>query len=137
MYLFQPTRLELLPHLLPISEDNGTVPQPNLPSENYVEGSFCKESKRTIPGRETVYAYTAVAGLLVAFVIIAKARAFLWRDVDTSDFSILDYHALTYLTDNKPGRVEVSLQERLDASGREYGTSAMLDVISDLRIGLR
>lgn len=137
VYLFQPTRLALLPYLLPISEDNGTAPQPNLPSENCVQGSFCKMSKRSVPGRETVYAYTAIAGLLVTFVVVAKARALFWREAETSDFAVLDYHTLTYLTDDQPGRAEVSLQETLAISQREYGTSAVLDVIGDLRIGLR
>ncbi|KAL1605127.1 hypothetical protein SLS60_004670 [Paraconiothyrium brasiliense] len=135
VYVFQPTYIELAPNLLPLPTDNGTEPQPNLPAENYVVGSYCTENKRSIPGRGTVYAYTAVAGLLLALVIIAKTRALRWNDMTTSDFAVLDYHVLTKVVDGKGD--EVSLREELGIAGRDYGTSALLDRIPDLRVGLR
>ncbi|KAJ4355726.1 uncharacterized protein N0V89_003746 [Didymosphaeria variabile] len=135
VYVFQPTYLELVPYLQPLPADNGTEPQPNLPAENYVEGSYCIMNKRSIPGRGTVYAYTAVAGLLLAVVIIAKTRALRWNDTATSDFAVLDYHVLTKVVDAKGD--EISLREELRSAGRDYGTSALLDKISDLRVGLR
>jgi hypothetical protein len=135
VYVFQPTYLALIPYLPSLSADNGTRPQPNLPRENYVEGAYCIVDQRSIPGRGTVYAYTAVAGLLIAFVIIAKGRALLWDDVATSDFPIFDYHVLTNLVDDRKNGV--SLEQRLQATGGEYGTSTILDQVADLRIGLR
>lgn len=137
VYLFQPTSLALSSYLLPITAANGTKPAPNLPGENYVEGSYCAVSRRSIPGRETVYTYAAVAGFLLAFVLIAKARALFWVDAETSDFAVLDYQVLALLTRHGSEREEVSLRERLDAGGRPYGTGAVLDAIGDLRVGLR
>lgn len=137
VYVYQPTSVELFPYLQALPADNGTRPQPNLPSENYVDGAYCVVGKRSIPGRGTVYAYMAVAGVLLAFVIIAKGRALFWHDVATSDFAIFDYQVLTRLVDESVPRNQVSLGQRLQAAGGEYGTSKILDQVRDLRIGLR
>lgn len=137
VYVYQPTFLELAPYLQPLTADNGTMPQPNLPRENYVEGSYCIVDKRSIPGRGTVYAYTAVAGLLLAFVFIAKARALLWEDLGKSDFPILDTQILLRVVDKSPSGNEIDLRERLEAVNGEHSTSKVLDQIPNLRIGLR
>ncbi|OAF99277.1 uncharacterized protein CC84DRAFT_1222973 [Paraphaeosphaeria sporulosa] len=137
VYVFQPTSIELVPYLPALAADNGTRPQPNLPRENYVEGAYCVIDKRSIPGLGTVYAYIVVAGLLLAFVIIAKGRALLWDDVATSDFAIFDYHILTRIVDMSVQKREVSPDQILQTAGGEYSTSQMLDQIPNLRIGLR
>jgi hypothetical protein len=134
VYLFQPTILPIDAQTpLLRGNDNGTLEQPNLPDENYIRGSYCIVSSRTVPDPRTVIGYGVAASLVLIFVIFTKLIAWLWEDIETSDFGMLDYEVLTELVDEDTETV--SLRDRMSDPVYRYGS--VLDAAADLRIGLR
>jgi hypothetical protein len=135
VYIFQPTILAIDAQTpLLKGNDNGTLVQPNLPDENYIKGSYCIVSNRAVPDWRTVVGYGVAALLVLLFVIVCKAIAWTWKDIETSNFGMLDYDVLTELIDDKPNNT-VSLRNTMN--GRAYGGGSVLDAAADLRIGLR
>ncbi|KAF2112668.1 hypothetical protein BDV96DRAFT_633921 [Lophiotrema nucula] len=133
IYVFQPTMTAFSRQLTPLATDNGTLPQPNLPAENYVKGAYCTISNRSIPSWGTVLAYAIVAGVVLVFVGTAKLVAgCLWPAIETSEFPMLDFDVLTRVADQGGKDVELRTVFAGGYDGRE-----ILGKIKDLRVGLR
>jgi hypothetical protein len=134
VYIFQSTILPIDAQTpLLRGNDNGTLVQPNLPDENYIKGSYCIVSNRTVPDIRTVVGYGVAACFVLIFVISTKLIAWFWEDIETSDFGMLDYEVLTELVDEDTK--SVSLRDRM--SDPVYRDGSALDAAADLRIGLR
>ncbi|PSN74809.1 hypothetical protein BS50DRAFT_671117 [Corynespora cassiicola Philippines] len=128
VYLFQATMISSGP-----LAGNGTSPAPDLPPENYVKGAYCLVDNRAIPGWGTVVGYACVAGLVLMCVIIGKAVAMTWPDIETSEYGMLDYEILTALEDSTGS--QTLLSDRF--LGRAYDEDKLMNEIVDLKIGLR
>ncbi|KAF2678171.1 hypothetical protein K458DRAFT_395238 [Lentithecium fluviatile CBS 122367] len=134
VYLFQPTVLPInTTHPLTL---NGSLPQPNLPPENQLKGSYCTVSNRAVPGRGTVIAYTCVAGVLVAFVIGVKRAAWRWGEVETSRFVMADFDVLVRVV-GAGGNGEVRLRDKIVSGGRGISGTEVLEAFDGLKVGLR
>jgi hypothetical protein len=131
VFLFTPTILPLTP-----IDFTGNSPQPFLPEENHLKGSYCYMDHRSIPGKETVIGYGVVAGVVIAFIIVGKAVASRWPRRDTTEFPMLDFEALTMLRNmNKLDGQDVRLRDRFQQGG--YAEGALVNEVTDLWIGLR
>lgn len=126
------------PTILPLNaiDLSGNSPQPDLPDENHLKGSYCFADRRAIPGQATVIGYGVVAGVVVLFIAIGKLVASRWPRRDTTEFPMLDFEALTMLRNlNKLDGMDVSLRDRFRTGGYEEG--ALVNEVADLWIGLR
>jgi len=135
LYLFQPTVLAI-DTSLPLNEI-GTLPQPNIPDENKLKGSYCRVSTRSVPGRGTVIAYTCVAGLVVGFVIGVKGVAWGWGDVETSGFLMADFDVLTRVLTEGGEMTEVRLGDKIGVVGTGISGRQVLAGIEGLGVALR
>ncbi|KAF2714769.1 hypothetical protein K504DRAFT_496674 [Pleomassaria siparia CBS 279.74] len=93
LYVFQPTSLAVDKQVP--RTDNGTLPQPGLAAENYVEGSYCVVSTRAVPDRKTVVGYAAAGLVVFVFVGVGKGIACRWDGVETSDYAVVDFNVPT------------------------------------------
>jgi len=130
VFLFTPTTL-----VLTGNDQTGSTPQPNVDEENRIKGAYCTVDERSIPGKETVIAYGAVAGVVIIFIMIGKAVASLWPRRDTTEFPMLDFEVLTTLRNKDNRDVEVRLKDKFQAGGYEEGS--LLEDVPELMIGLR
>ena len=130
-YVFQPTVLAVEDKIAGVT--NGTVMALNLPKENYVEGSYCIASYRAVPAYPFVLAYTVTAGLVLGFITLGKLICSQFEHVETSDFPLLDFRALTEIVSEEPESIELSevLNETVNAEGRQF------DQVERLGIALR
>lgn len=129
LYVFQPTVLAQNGQVSGIT--NGTVVAPNLPGENYVEGSYCIGSNRAVPAFPFVLAYTVAAGLVLGFVTLGKLICSQFEHVETSDFPLLDFRALTEIINEEPESIELNevLSETVYAEGRLFNQVEGLNVM--------
>ncbi|KAF2821410.1 hypothetical protein CC86DRAFT_386368 [Ophiobolus disseminans] len=136
LLIFQPIFLPLSTHF-PIREHGGFPTGDDWApwKAHQVQGSYCRVAQRSVPSLETVIAYAASAGLLVLLVFCIKTYAFNRCNICTSEFSALDYEALTCHVGPRASDGEVSLKSLIRPDG--YGTGVLMDCIDDLRIGLR
>ncbi|KAH7117881.1 hypothetical protein B0J11DRAFT_592362 [Dendryphion nanum] len=132
LYIFQPTITSAGAEIPGV--ENGTQVAPNLPKENYVQGSYCVASKRAVPAFEFVLSYAVLAGVVLMFITLGKmACSVLSGYVETSDFPLLDFRALTVIINEEPE--EIQLSSRLNEKVYEEGK--MFEQIKGLKIALR
>jgi hypothetical protein len=131
--------LSMLPFLVQptmsrISPIHGTK-NPILPSgykaENYVQGTYCTLRPRSVPGRGTVIAYTVVAGFVLLFVLITKARVFSWQERVPTEYPLLDYEMFVGLVDDHGHSVK--LRDHLQGSGNHFDDLSQIQGIWGLR----
>jgi hypothetical protein len=135
LYVFQPTVIVTADYLRVRKPEDGSTPLQNLPRENYVRGSYCIVDRRSVPGARTVIGYACVARFLLLFVVMAKWVAFRWPVMDTSNYPLLDYEALTQVEDDSDHTV--TLRDGYGPSQKAYCNSELVKDVHALRLGLR
>jgi hypothetical protein len=133
LYVFQPTLLAFSSNLAPLSADNGSAVQPNLPAQNYVKGAYCVSDTRAIPSLGTVLAYAIVGAIVLLLIGAGKIVACFCERVDISAFPQVDFGVLATVV-GRDGK-ETSLEECW--KGKQYDTGRVLEEVGALKVGIR
>jgi hypothetical protein len=106
LYIFNPLLLGLSNPLPAISEV-----QPDLPSENYINGSYARIRVHAVPERWTVLAYVVVSGVLLFACFVGLIVGTGYKGPELSEFPFIDSLQLKWVVAGGDGREVEDIRE--------------------------
>ncbi|KAK8920152.1 hypothetical protein VCV18_008987 [Metarhizium anisopliae] len=102
--------------------------QPNLPQENYFQGSFAERIDYIAPEPWTVYAYLGVGAFLILAAVLAISVASRHKSYQESSFDFVNLLRL---------RVEDGQEDLRDVFGTDEDDKSVLVTAQGIRVGLK
>jgi hypothetical protein len=106
LYIFNPLLLGLSDPLPAISEV-----QPDLPPENYINGSYARIRVHAVPERWTVLAYVVVSGVLLFACFVGLIVGTGYEGPELSEFPFIDSLKLKWVVAGGDGREVEDIRE--------------------------
>jgi hypothetical protein len=128
LYIFNPVMLGATP--------DTNVTEPDLPRENYINGSYAKTRTHAVPARWTVITYVAVSGSILILIFMVLGLSISYDGPEPSALPLVDVLKLDWILLNDRNREVRQMRDIFGAIDLE-NDSTILDEAANIAVRLR